>query len=443
MQEAFKKHIQQQFPQLFKKEFLVAISGGMDSVVLVHLLQGLGIRFQMAHCNFNLRATESDADEQFVMELSKNLDKRLHSKHFQTKEFASKHGISTQMAARDLRYAWFLQLLEDQELNAVLTAHHLDDQIETFLINLNRASGLSGLSGIKEQTDQILRPLLPFSKEQIFQFAQENKLSWREDSSNKSDDYQRNHLRNKVLPLLHEALPQLKGNFSKTLDHLKDVECIVEDAVVRFRESVTTTNPTGIDLHIDEVKAFPNFQNYLFYLLRDYGFSNVEEVVQLMDTTTGKFLHNEHFIVLKDRELLRLEKIQAALTKKWYILPETSSIALPDSHLILETIQTIDPIGFVEAGIDKNVLLLDKEQLEYPLTLRAWDTGDRMEPYGLNGSQLVSDILTNNKLSRMEKQRILVLFSGDNLLWIPAMRSSKHFTVTPSTKEILKIIWNT
>jgi tRNA(Ile)-lysidine synthase len=443
MQHPFAAHIQQHFPQLFKKEFLVAVSGGLDSVVLIHLLQGLGIRFQMAHCNFNLRAAESDGDEQFVIELSKNLDIRVHSKHFQTKEFASKHGISTQMAARDLRYVWFLQLLEEQELNAVLTAHHLDDQIETFLINLNRATGLSGLSGITEQTDQILRPLLPFSKEQIFQFAQENKLSWREDSSNKSDDYQRNHLRNKVLPLLHEALPQLKGNFSKTLDHLKAVECIVDDAVVRFRESVTTTNSTGIDLHIDEVKGYPNFQKYLFYLLRDYGFSNVEEVEQLMDTTTGKFLHNEHYIILKDRELLRLEKTQTVLTKKWYILPETTSIALTDSKLILETIQTTDPIGFVESHIDKNVLLLDKERLEYPLTLRAWDTGDRMEPFGMKGSQLVSDILTNKKLSRMEKQRVLVLFSGDKLLWIPAIRSSKHLTVKPATKEILKIIWNT
>jgi len=443
MQQAFAQHIHQHFPQLFKKEYLVAVSGGLDSIVLTHLLHRLGVKFQLAHCNFNLRSKESDGDEQFVYKLAQQLQLRVHSKHFKTKEFASKKGISTQMAARDLRYEWFTQLVEEQELRAVLTAHHLDDQIETFLINLNRASGLAGLTGITEQRDLVLRPLLPFSREEIMQFAQENQLDWREDSSNKKDDYQRNHLRNKVLPLLHQALPQLKGNFSKTLDHLKDVESIVDDAVVRFRESVTTTNPTGIDLHIEEIKIFPNFKKYLYYLLRDYGVFNMDEVEQLMNATTGKFLTSASFILLKDRELLRLEKIQADLTKKWYILPETTSINLPDSSWTLETIQTSDPIGFVEAHIDKNVLWLDKERLEYPLTLRAWQAGDRIEPFGMEGSQLVSDVLINKKVSRIDKQRVLVLFSGEKLLWIPALRSSKHYAINVDTREILKIIWNT
>jgi tRNA(Ile)-lysidine synthase len=441
MQQAFAQHIKKQFPQLFKKKFLVALSGGLDSVVLTHLLHELKVNFEVAHCNFNLRGAESDQDEQFVYELAKNLDVRVHSKHFQTKTFAAEKSISTQMAARELRYEWFFQLLEDQELLALLTAHHLDDQIETFLINLNRGTGLSGLSGIPEDTPQMIRPLLPFSREQILAYAQSNHLKWREDSSNQSNAYLRNKLRNQVLPSLHDALPQLKGNFSKTLDYIKDVQCIVDDAVVRFRESVSTTNPSAIDLHIDEIKKYPNFEKYLFYVLQEYGFSNTDEVLQLMDAETGKYLSTTTYILFKDRDLLRLEKIQEGISKKWYILPQTTSVEVVEGTLELELIKATDPIGFIKAQIDKNVLWLDKERLEYPLTLRAWSAGDRLAPFGMKGSQLVSDILTNRKLSKTEKEQALVLFSGEKLLWILGVRSSKHYAVTPETKEILKIKW--
>jgi tRNA(Ile)-lysidine synthase len=439
MQQAFAQHIKKQFPQLLKKNFLVALSGGLDSVVLTHLLHENDVKFELAHCNFNLRGIESDQDEQFVYELAKNLNIRVHIKHFLTKEFAAEKSISTQMAARELRYEWFFQLLEEQELSALLTGHHLDDQIETFLINLNRGTGLSGLGGIPEETDQMIRPLLPFSREQILEYAQHNDLKWREDSSNQSNDYLRNTLRNNVLPVLHEALPQLQGNFSKTLDYIKDVQCIVDDAVVRFRESVTTTNPSAIDLHIGEIKKYPNFEKYLFYVLQEYGFSNTGKVLQLMDAETGKYLSTTEYILFKDRDLLRLEKIQKGISKKWYILPQSTSVEVLEGILELETIKVPDPIDFVKSQIDKNVLWLDKERLEYPLTLRSWTAGDRLNPFGMMGSQLVSDILTNRKLSKTEKEQVLVLFSAEKLLWVLGERSSRHYVVTPETQEILKI----
>ncbi|WP_194850494.1 tRNA lysidine(34) synthetase TilS [Nonlabens antarcticus] len=441
MQQAFAQHIQQQFPQLFKKRFLIAISGGLDSVVLTHLLLKNNVDFELAHCNFNLRGAESDGDEEFVEQLAKELELKAHKKHFQTKKFAAEKGISTQMAARELRYDWFFQLLQEQGVKAILTAHHLDDQIETFMMNLNRGTGITGLSGIPEHTDQLLRPLLPFSRAQILAYARANGLTWREDSSNESNDYQRNALRNKVLPSLHEELPLLRANFSKTLGYLKDVESIVDDAVVRFRESVTTTNPTGIDYHLEEVKAYPNYKKYIFYVFHEYGFSNVPEVLRLMESETGKYLANAEYILLKDRDVLRLEKIQEPITKKWYLLPETTQVQVAAAMVVLETIATENPIDFVKSHIDKNVLWLDKERLEYPLTLQAWQAGDRMKPFGFNGSQLVSDILTNKKLSRTEKDRIMVLYSAEKVLWIPGIRSSKHFPVTQQTKEILKIKW--
>ncbi|BAO56761.1 tRNA lysidine(34) synthetase TilS [Nonlabens marinus] len=441
MQQAFQLHLQDQFPQLLKQDVLLAISGGLDSVVLAHLLKSSEISFQMAHVNFHLRGEESDADELFVRNLAQQLSVDLHVQHFKTKKVVEKLGISTQMAARKLRYEWFDQLLKANDLAAVLTAHHLDDQLETFLINLNRGTGLAGLTGIPEQSPGLLRPLLKFSRNDILEFAQQNQITWREDSSNQRNDYQRNKLRNQALPVLHDALPQLRGHFSQTLNYLQDIDLILKDAVARFRESVTTISTTGIDLHLDEVRKYPNFKAYLFYLLEEYGFNQTDEVVALMGAETGKYLSNATFILLKDRDLLRLEKITEPLTKKWYLLPETTSIDLQNSSLTLETIRMDDPVGFIKTQSAKNVLWLDKERLHYPLTLRAWHKGDRLEPFGMKGSQLVSDILTNKKLSRTEKKRVLMLCTPQDVLWVVGVRSSRHATVSDKTNEILKITW--
>ncbi|SCX93793.1 tRNA(Ile)-lysidine synthase [Nonlabens sp. Hel1_33_55] len=443
MLQAFVDHIKVTFPQLFDGTHLLAISGGLDSVVLGNLLQYAGIKAQWAHCNFNLRGVESDGDEQFLIELAKTHDIKLHRSSFDTKAIANERGISTQMAARDLRYEWFEDLRSQNDLNSVLTAHHLDDQIETFLINLNRGAGLAGLQGIPAVNQHIIRPLLPFSRDQILEYAQEHELKWREDSSNASNSYQRNELRNQVLPLLHNALPDLKMNFAKTLSYLNDAGSIVDDAVARFRESVTTPNNTAFEIHIDEVKAFDGYSKYLFYLLHPYGFSQVEDVIQLLDAETGKQLKNDRYTLLKDRDLLRLEGNQDLLTATWYLLPETTAVKVDDAQLTIETVNPEDSITFLNSNLAKNVLLLDTSRLDYPLTLRVWQHGDKMEPYGMKGSQLVSDILINEKISRLEKERCFVLESGSKIIWLLGLRSSKHHAIKPQTREIKKITWST
>ncbi len=443
MQEDFARHIQNHFPELLKNRFLVAISGGLDSIVLTHLLLKTNVAIELAHCNFKLRNEESETDQRFVEEFAERRQLRLHITSFQTKDIAQANGVSTQIAARDLRYDWFYKLVKSQDLAGVLTAHHQDDQIETFFINLNRGSGIAGLTGIPENSNGILRPLLPFSRAQIEAYALENKIEWREDSSNESNDYQRNALRNVVLPELHKVLPQLQGNFNKTVDYLNDVKCIVDDAVVRFRESVITTNNTGIDIHLDELWAYPHFEKLLFYLLQPYGFTRIDEVIQLSYAATGKYLSNPGYILLKDRDLLRLEKSAEPITKKWYILPETTLVETAHGHLTFESLTTDSPVQLVRSQLADNVLWLDKERLDYPLTLRVWSQGDRLEPFGMKGSQLVSDILTDRKLSRIEKQQTLTLWSTEKLLWIPSIRASRHFEVKETTKEILKISWNT
>ncbi|PRP66935.1 tRNA lysidine(34) synthetase TilS [Nonlabens agnitus] len=441
MQDAFVEHVRSNFPQLMQGSYLLAISGGLDSVVLAHLLQQAGIKAQWAHCNFNLRATESDGDEQFLKKLAGDQAIELQTTSFETKKIALDRGISTQMAARDLRYEWFAQLQHIYHLDGVLTAHHLDDQIETFLINLNRGAGLAGLQGIPAINESVIRPLLPFTRQQILEYAQQHDLKWREDSSNASNDYQRNQLRNEVLPLLHSALPDLRAHFPKTLSYLKDVESIVDDAVARFRESVTTPNATAFEIHLDEVKKVDGFAKYLFYLLQPYGFTKMEEVLQLMEAETGKQLQNDNYILLKDRDLLRLEQRKDPVTATWYLLPETTSVFIDVAQLSIETHHVDDPMDFVKAHMGNNVLLVDTSRLEYPLTLRVWRPGDRLEPYGMSGSQLVSDILINEKVSRLDKERCFVLESGDKILWIVGLRSSRHHAITRSTKEIKKVTW--
>lgn len=441
MQQVFEQHITQNFPQLFDQRVLVAVSGGLDSVVLTYLLYALNIRFELAHCNFSLRDEESDKDEQFVNELAIRLDLEIHNKLFKTKEEASKRGVSTQMAARDLRYNWFKEILKDQQLAAVLTGHHLDDQIETFLINLNRGTGIAGLTGIPEQSGQVIRPLLPFSREQLLKFAQDHHLKWREDSSNTGNDYQRNKLRNLVLPALHEALPNLRESFENTIRYLKDARSILDDAVYRFRQSVTTTTCNGFEIHIARLLFSANYEKYLFHILQPYGFMHMAEVTSLTKAQTGKYLSSATHILLKDREVLRLELKEENVVYQQQILRDTSSLEMEGTVMSIEMLKPDHPIEFVEDHIDKNVLLLDAQRIEYPLTLRVWESGDKLEPYGMDGSQLVSDILINNKISLLDKKRCFVLESMGTILWLVGIRSSRHHMVTAQTKEIIKITW--
>ncbi|MGJ8684754.1 MAG: tRNA lysidine(34) synthetase TilS [Nonlabens sp.] len=439
MLTAFQEHIATQFPDLKEKRILVAISGGLDSVVLSHLLHKLEYKIAFVHCNFKLRAAASDKDEQFVKNLAQSFDIQCFIEQFDTEQYALQKGISIQMAARELRYEFFDEICEKYSYNHVCTAHHLDDQLETFLINLNRGAGLNGLQGIPQDNGLIIRPLLVFTREQINSYALDNEVTWREDASNSSNKYQRNQLRNEILPLLHNALPQLRAHFAQSLDYLKGSQELVRDAVLRFRESGIKKTNSGIQINCAQLLQCGNPRAYLFEIIYEYGFQNMESAMDLLYGSTGKRIESENYIMLKNREWLVIEKQFDTLPVNIEINNIPGIYKFNTSILQIEHLIVDDPLSFVKNNSHRNVHYLDAAQIRLPLTLRNWNHGDRINPLGMSGSKLVSDVLTDGKVSFIDKEKMVVLTLNEEILWIVGIRASNHCKVTSSTKTIIKI----
>ena len=453
MIEVFKNHIKDYFSEQMNAKIGLAISGGLDSVVLAHLLKAAGADLTFIHVNFNLRGTESDDDEKFVRDLATSWNIEFHSKSLETKQYAQDHKLSTQMAARALRYAFFKELVHNKAVDFVATAHHLDDQLETFLINLGRGSGLQGLTGIPRINDYVFRPLLPFTREQILSFAKSQKIDWREDSSNASKDYQRNALRHEVIPGLKKHVPKFMGNFQDSLRYLDSANNLVELELSRFRavperrslsgveasrsESVTTQENGHQYLNISELKNYPETQIFLHYLLRETGLS-AKEAIKLLNSESGKRLNSSSHVLLRDREHLILsEKPKNDLVE--ITVDEVGTYDLTSGqHLEVGLFKTADWKKTIAEESAPNVLLLDADLVSFPFHLRSWKKGDKINPLGMRGYQKVSDILINHKIPLIDKENFLVLKSGDEVLWLAGLKTSNMFKITPSTTQILK-----
>ena len=438
MLAAFKNHIKNHFPEFFSEPIAVAISGGKDSTVLAHLLHQSGLKFDFIHCNFHLRDLESDGDQSFVEKMAVDLDCKLHVLHFDTSQVAQDRNISIQMAARDLRYDAFDKIAIDNKLQHILVAHHLDDQLETFLINLGRGAGLHGLTGIRNRNGYISRPLLPFTREQINDYAIDNHLEWREDSSNSSTKYLRNKLRHDVIPLLHDALPHLEGNFSNTLSYLKNSEMLQDVEVARFRESGTKTISGNLEINIELLKETLKPDAYLFELLKDYRF-NMQDAVNLLDSENGKTIKSGEMRLVKDRNNLILSKAINSNEVHIEINETTTAVATTEVSLEIKRVEQGDLLTYVKNNSRENKLFLDTSKLIMPLILRTWEHGDRMQPYGMKGSKLISDLLTDSKISSLKREKALVLTSGSDIIWLVGKRASKHYPITSTTQSIIEI----
>ncbi|MBE9490264.1 MAG: tRNA lysidine(34) synthetase TilS [Bacteroidetes bacterium] len=441
-------HLKSHFPFLDKSKLLIANSGGLDSVVLTHLCYKLGLDVALAHCNFNLRGTESDEDENFVLQLAKNLNLEVFIESFQTEAYAKENKLSTQMAARELRYQWFNELKELLGFDYILTAHHADDNLETFLINLSRGTGLEGLSGIPEINENIVRPLLPFSREDIQQYAKVSKLKWREDSSNISTKYLRNKLRLEVIPKLKEINPQLLKNFNKTIEHLKDSKDIITDRIdVISNHVIKDIDTNSISFNIPEIKKLSNPRAYIYELLKDFGFTEWNDVNNLLVAQSGKQVFSKTHRLLKDRDCLLLSEIDSNVILSGS--EESIIIAETDKH-----IQT--PLGtlfFDEADaifgkrtnvtstskLQRSCIFVDKALLKFPLTVRQWKEGDYFCPFGMKGKKKLSKFFKDEKLSLLEKENIWLLCSDNEVVWIINRRADDRFKVTENTKQIIKI----
>lgn len=433
MQEQFQQHIQNDLPFLKNARLLLAVSGGLDSVVLTHLCQQFGLDTTLAHCNFNLRGEESDGDEGFVTELANSLDLEVFIQEFETSGYADSHRLSTQMAARELRYNWFRELVHQMDFDYLLTAHHADDNLETFLINLSRGTGLDGLTGIPEVADYIVRPLLPFSRAALEKEAVSQGWSWREDSSNASNAYLRNRLRHDVIPVLKEMNPQFLQNFDKTISHLKENQFLIADAIKNFKNEVWTEQNDSIYLAIENMKGYPAIKPYLFHLLKDYNFTAWDDIVDLLNAQSGKQILSSTHQLVKDRDHLILKRIEAETNiEASVITANCDHFKGPFGTLIFEPVKTMSNLG-------SKSIFVDNERLIYPLHIRKWENGDVFMPLGMKGKKKVSKFLKDEKLSLIDKEKVWVLTSENQIVWVMGMRADDRYKVTDTTTDIIKI----
>lgn len=434
MLQKLSQHINKNLSFLKEKKLLIAISGGIDSVVLAHLLSALNFDISLAHCNFNLRGKESDLDEEFVIHLGERLNLNLFKIGFNTNEIAKENKQSTQIAARELRYDWFQKLIKQNSFDYVLTAHHADDNLETFLINLTRGSGLDGFTGIPEKNGNIVRPLLKFSRETILAYAKNNNIDWREDKSNASTKYIRNKIRHKILPVLKEINPSLLETFAKTSEHLKESQQIIEDRIEKIALEVLSTQQNSIKINIKKINQLSKPKAYLYQLLNKYNFTEWNDVYQLLSAQSGKQIFSKTHTLLKDRDFLVLSKIDfsAALEMTFQITENQSEITKP-IHLKLEEIQE-------KSTENKQTIYIDKQHLVFPLKLRKWQNGDFFYPSGMVGKKKLSKYFKDEKISLLEKQNTWILCNNNNeIIWVVNHRQDNRFLAKEMTNDILKI----
>ncbi len=431
MLEEFNKEIKDRFSFLQKASLLVACSGGVDSMVLTHLCVKSGFKIILVHCNFNLRGKESDEDEQFVRRLANQLKVEVLVKSFDTKHYTQNHKGSIQMAARTLRYEWFAQLAAERKIDYILTAHHLDDSLETFLINLSRGTGIDGLSGIPAQNDKIVRPLISFSRAEILQYAKNENFSWREDSSNTESKYLRNKIRLEITPKLKELQPAFLKNFKQTQTYLAQTNSLVQNHTDHIKENLFKEKNGVISIDIEALSALKPQKAYLYQLFKEYGFKEWDDVSGLLTAMSGKEIHSTTHRLVKDRTDLILSTKETKSRQTFLIEKDELNATIPIPL-------TIEEVEIMEKGAP-NVVFLDKEKLNYPLILRNWQKGDYFYPSGMKGKKKLSKFFKDEKVDVLSKEKQWLLCSGEHIVWVIGRRSDERYKVDDSTKNILKI----
>ena len=414
---------------LNKTRFLLAVSGGKDSMVLIHLLRESGAKFEVAHMNYQLRESDSEKDFSLVKEVCESFKIPFHSQKVDTKTFCEENKVSTQEGARILRYSWFEELLISRKLDLITTAHHASDNVETFLQNLKRGSGFRGLKSMVFLQQDRCKPMLNFSREEIDGYQETNKIPYRQDASNNQNHYQRNAIRNEFLPEAEKLLPGFKAGIVKSLNHIQSDYDYLFMALQKESEKVLAVK--GKDALIDNFRSI--HPRLLFHILEQYGF-NYNQVQDILNAQqAGKSILNESFEALVFQEQL-------------IIHPVTSSI--PVSHFISDLgtftcdefeLQLGDAIPPESFSKETAICWVDKDLLSFPLELRTWEAGDKFRPLGMKGSKKISDFLNDLKIPLHIKSNVKVLISSEKIVWVVNYGVSDLFKITNSTKNIVKI----
>ncbi len=432
MFQKFKQNLSQQ-PNWMQQKYLLAISGGIDSVVLAELFKRAGLKFSMAHCNFKLRGADSDADQAFVTELAAKFEVPLH---INICDLSQSHE-NIQLAARNQRYEWFKKLRIKHQYNYLVTGHHLNDSLESFLLNLQRGTGLKGLLGI-QNNDFILRPLQNFSRKEIQQYAHNRQLQWREDRSNASEKYRRNFIRHQIVPPLVKNNPAFYNNFNKTLQYLQQTQKVVDDWFKKKLQQLVISDGTLLKLNIEHWKKLSSGDLFLYQWLSPYGFTDHEAIIKLTGSQSGKQVVSPTHILYKDRDFLILQKKHTNTNKDYKInFKSRQELAdlLIEMHLLKAEDIDIDQIK----QASKDEIYVDFNRLNFPLTLRKWQKGDSFYPLGMTGKKKLSNYFIDEKLSLPEKEKIWLLCHQKDIIWLVGKRLDKRYKIQPESTHVLHI----
>ncbi|HSZ85563.1 MAG TPA: tRNA lysidine(34) synthetase TilS [Puia sp.] len=434
-----------------KDKLLLAVSGGVDSVVLCELCYQSGFDFIIAHCNFQLRGEENERDENFVRGLAQKYDKEILVKKFDTKDYADEHKVSIQVAARELRYNWFKEIVDSWQLtddrhptinyqplaiNYILIAHHLNDNIETLLMNFFKGTGITGLHGILSKQRKIIRPLLFAKKEELKKFAEENDLKWVEDSSNESDKYSRNYLRHNIIPALTEIYPNLTDNLANNIDRFKEIEILYHQSIGQHKKDLLEKKGNEIHIPVLKLKKTVPLSTIVYEIIKDYNFSpqQVDEVVNLLDSESGKYIQSSTHRIIKNRKWIIIAPNDSSEAEN-IIIEGVGRWPLVAGELQIEKF----PITNFKLQTENNIASVDADKISFPLLLRKWKQGDYFYPLGMRKKKKLARFFIDNKLSKTDKEKIWVLESTKKIAWIVGMRIDDRFKITPQTKNILNI----
>lgn len=418
---------------------LLAVSGGLDSVVMADLFHQTGYTFAIAHVNFNLRGSESDRDEQFVRQLADLYKVDFFVKHFDTKKYARQHKISIQVAAREQRYQWFDELLIKKGYDVIATAHHQDDQVETFLINLSRGTGIAGLHGIPVQQGRVIRPMLFASRNEIAAYASENNLQFVEDSSNSSLKYTRNRIRHKIIPQIEKINPAFRQALLETITNIREAEQIFKQAVEEKRNIVLEVRNEAVYISTERFFSLKPMRTWAFELLSPFGFNSasLESILEMENAIPGKELYSETHRLVKDRDCLIIVPRHRKPEAEEYEITagDMEHDTLVPVHLSFEIIDNFR----AELKQPPGIALIDPEKLVFPLRLRKWKRGDVFVPYGMSKFKKLSDFFIDLKYSRIDKENQWLLCSGTDIVWVIGRRLDDRYKVSGESLKILKI----
>ncbi len=420
---------------------IIALSGGADSVALLHMFHQAGCKCVAAHCNFHLRNEESDRDERFVSDLCESLGVDLKIVHFKTEEYARLNKISIEMAARELRYNWFEEIRELYKASFIAVAHHADDQIETCFLNLLRGTGIRGFTGMKEINGHILRPLLSIYRSELEEWLDQSDYKYINDSSNFTLDYKRNKIRHQLMPLLEDIQPNAKKTILRSIHNITEAEKIYDQALDKVKNDIIIEKSSG-SLRIDLTLLHDeqSIKTILFDIMSPYNFNRttIEQLIKSLDNSqSGLMFYSTTHRLIKDRETLLIHSldVDSAKMTEFFIQDRDSQITTP----VCLHIQQVPYNELTEIEKTKQIAYFDFDKLSFPLVLRKWKKGDKMKPFGMKGSRKISDIFSDLKYDIYRKENSWLLCNGDDIIWLIGEKTHDSYKVTNQTKTVYRI----